>query len=225
MTLTPEQQQFLKELDDNPAFADAVRDRLLTKELLAVPSMFAKFVEATTEFNTLVVARLDRLEINVAELKTGQARLETRMDRMEGIMGNLSGEKYERTAGRKLIHRAIIDLGMTGAYLAMSQDREPHSSYHRVLSNALTQSILTSEELDHIAEADVIISADGNRHAVVEVSLGPDASDITRAHERAAVWTKATQGETTPAVATPDPSPEFLQAARSQGVTVFAVNQ
>ena len=239
MPLTPSQQQFLQELDDNPAFAEAVRDRLLTKELMALPDMFAKFVETTNEFNKLVTARLDRLEEDVSELKAGQARLEagqtaleagqtalnTRMNRVEGILGNLSGEKYERTATKKMLFRAVTDLEMDNVYIATAQQPGIHSVYQRTLFNARKSGVLSIEELAEITEADAIISDEDNRHAVVEFSLGPDGDDVTRARERATLWAQATGGEVTPVVATPDPREDFVAAAKSQGVTVLSVSQ
>ncbi len=41
---------FIRVLDENPAWREAVRSRLLTKELLELPDRFARFVERTEAF-------------------------------------------------------------------------------------------------------------------------------------------------------------------------------
>jgi hypothetical protein len=68
-------------LDDNPHWVEALRVRLLTRELIELPEKFAAFVEATNQrFDRIegrldgVEGRLDRLTDDVGILKGAHAR-------------------------------------------------------------------------------------------------------------------------------------------------------
>ena len=61
-------------LDDNPQWVEALRVRLLTRELIELPEKFAAFVEATNQRFDRIEGRLDRLTDDVGVLKGAHAR-------------------------------------------------------------------------------------------------------------------------------------------------------
>ena len=69
----------------------------------------------------------------------------------------------------------------------------------------------------------VIISAEGNRHAVVEVSLTADRDDIDRAKTRAGIMAAITEGAVTPVVITSRLNPAQSAQAEAVGVTTFVI--
>ena len=54
MTTIHSLDEFLQALDDNPAWRDAVRARILGNELLQLPARFVAFMEQQTMFNERV---------------------------------------------------------------------------------------------------------------------------------------------------------------------------
>ena len=75
-------EDFIRVLDENPSWRDAVRERVLTRELLELPERFAEYARENN-------ARLDALEREFAIVKAQLAVLERRMERLERDMGRL----------------------------------------------------------------------------------------------------------------------------------------
>ena len=69
-------------------------------------------------------------------------------------------------------------------------------------------------------ETDVIITADDNRYAVIEVSITADQDDIDRARARAVILSAITEGAVTPVVITSRLNPAQAEAV---GVTTFVM--
>ena len=113
MTTINTQEEFLKALDDNPQWRDAVRAKLLGEDLLSLPAKFDAFVERMTAFveqMTAFVAEQQRLNAHMRQdidvLKAGQARLEGKvdqrgeqLDRLEGKVDQ-RGEQLDRLEGK-----------------------------------------------------------------------------------------------------------------------------
>ena len=67
-------------LRENPDWADTIRSILLSQELLELPGHFAEFVRLTQESNRLTNERLERLENDVGELKSGLTQVNETID-------------------------------------------------------------------------------------------------------------------------------------------------
>ena len=90
-------------LRENPDWADTIRSILLSQELLELPGRFAEFVRLTQESNRLINERLERLENDVGELKSGLTQVnETIYARTEAL-----DSKIDDTANR--LDRKIED--------------------------------------------------------------------------------------------------------------------
>ena len=174
------------------------------------------------EGQTRLEARADRLEEGQARLEEGQTRLETRMDRLEGRFGNVEGHQYEERATSRVIVRAHM-LGIEVPQIAMAQTGPVRQEFHDFMDAAVRRGVISFDEYQDLAEADLILRGRNRRHAVVEMSLGPDEDDISRAVRRSEILHKATSEEVTPLVVTPSPHPAFIQEAESRNAHVLAI--
>ena len=189
-------------LRDQPTWADALRALLLTKELLDLPVRFDRFVETQQETNRLTDRRLNNIE---------------------GQLGNLQGGQYERDVRNKALARSMITLGFQGAYIALAQDGLTDPKLTSAIAQAVQNGSITPDGFAELFETDIIISADDNRHAVVEVSITADQDDITRAKTRADILTAITNGTVTPVVVTSRLNPAQSAQAETAGVTAFLI--
>ena len=218
-------------LRDEPTWAAALRALLLTQELLDLPGRFDRFVEVQREFNQA------QQEANEAQREYNQAQQETnrltdhrlnaiegRMDRVEGQLGNLQGGQYERTVRTKALARSRFTLGFAGSYVAMNQDGLTDPRLNSAIDQAIRNGLASRDGCADLFEADLIISAEDNRHAVVEVSLTADQDDIDRAKTRAGILATITEGAVTPVVITSRLNPAQSTQAEAAGVTIFVMS-
>ena len=210
-------------LRDQPTWAEALRALLLTQELLDLPGRFDRFVEAQREFNQA------QQEANQAQQETNRLTdqrlnaIEGRMDRVEGQLGNLQGGQYERTVRTKALARSRFTLGFAGSYVAMNQDGLTDPRLNSTIDQAIQNGLASRAGCADLFEADLIISAENNRHAVVEVSLTADQDDIDRAKTRAGILAAITGGAVTPVVITSRLNPAQSAQAEAAGVTTFVI--
>jgi hypothetical protein len=86
--------ELLEALDDNPLLEAALRQRILTQELLDLPEKVAQLVDTVADMARVFDQRLTAVE----------GRLDTmygRLDRMQGQLNNLTGTDYERRVLRR----------------------------------------------------------------------------------------------------------------------------
>ena len=209
-------EDLIRILRDQPTWAEALRAILLTQELLDLPGRFDRFVEAQREFNQ-------------AQQKANEAQQETnrltdqRLNSIEGRLGNLEGGQYERTVRTKALARSRFTLGFTGSYVAMNQDGLTDPRLNSAIDRAIRNGLVSQDGCADLFEADLIISALDNRHAVVEVSLTADRDDIDRAKTRAGILAAITEGAVTPVVITSRLNPAQSTQAEAAGVTTFVI--
>ncbi len=202
-------EDLIRILRDQPTWAEALRAILLTQELLDLPGRFDRFVEAQREFNQAQQeANEAQREFNQAQEKANEAQQETnrltdqRLNAIEGRLGNLEGGQYERTVRTKALARSRFTLGFTGSYVALNQDGLTDPRLNSAIDRAIRNGLVSQDGCADLFEADLIISAEDNRHAVVEVSLTADRDDIDRAKTRAVILAAITEGAVTPVVIT-----------------------
>ena len=151
-------------------------------------------------------------------------RLEGRFGRMEGRFGNFEGLHYERIVRPKAMARSHINLGFDSFYIALSHEAglvDPRLI--SAVTRATREKLVTSSDCSDLYEVDLIISDEGNRHAVFEVSLTADDSDIQRAKQRAGTLETITGGAAVPVVITSRIDDERRQQADAEDVTVFVI--
>ena len=203
-------------LKEQPEWADTIRGILLSEELLNLPAQFAEFVRVTQEHNQLINQRLERLEDRMD-------RVETRLVRLEGRVGNLEGSDYERKVRYRILARAQRRFGLENAYLALTQNDPEAPQLSSAVARAINAGSITSEQSEDLHDTDIIISAQGNRHVAVEVSMTADEFDVERAKRRAAILRTVTDGTVTPVVITANPAGVKRDQAAEQEVAAFVI--
>ena len=155
--------------------------------LLDLPARLESFIQAQQEFNQA------QREFNQVQQKANEAQEETnrltdrRLNAIEGQLGNLQGGQYERFVRTRALARLRITLGFTGSYVALNQDGLTDPRMTSAIAQAIRAGLVTRESSADLFEADMIISGEDNRHAVVEVSFTADRDDIDRAKTRASI--------------------------------------
>ena len=190
-------------LREQPTWAEALRALLLTQELLDLPARFDRFVEIQQETNRLTDRRL--------------ANVEGRLDNVEGRLGNLEGGQYERTVRTKALARTQIVLGFDRARVVLNQEGLVDPQLNSAVARAVRDGQVSGDGYAGLFDADLVISARDNRHAVVEVSITADEEDISRAKERSCILADVTGGTVTPVVITSRLDPAQAEQAESEG--------
>ena len=119
--------------------------------------------------------------------------------------------------------RSRFTLGFTGSYVALNQDGLTDPRLNSAIEQAIRNGLVSQDGCADLFEADLIISALDNRHAVVEVSLTADRDDIDRAKTRAGILAAITEGAVTPVVITSRLNPAQSAQAEAAGVTTFVI--
>ena len=224
-------------LKEQPEWADTIRGILLSEELLNLPAQFAEFVRVTQEHNQLINQRLERLEVGMERVETRLDRLEVlfgnlegrvgnlevRFGSLEGRVGNLEGSDYERKVRYRILARAQRRFGLENAYLALTQNDPEAPQLSSAVARAINAGSITPEQSEDLHDTDIIISAQGNRHVAVEVSMTADKFDVERAKRRAAILRTVTDGMVTPVVITANPAGVKQDQAAEQEVAAFVI--
>ncbi len=176
MTTINSLDDFLKALDANSSWREAVRARILSDELLELPVKFEAFTQLQAAFNEgqkawnkNVDARFDRVD--------------ARFDRMEGDMGALQVE-YARV---RTIQDAIGIASDIGLDYIRTLSREDLS---QMAGGNLDRGTLRS-----FRNADLVIEArDGTdtKYVVMEISYTADRRELVRAIRNAELITRFT---------------------------------
>ena len=202
-----------------------------------LPVQFAEFVRVTQEHNQLinqrlerledrmdrVETRLDRLEVLFGNLEGRVGNLEVRFGSLEGRVGNLEGSDYERKVRYRILARAQRRFGLENAYLALTQNDPEAPQLSSAVARAINAGSITPEQSEDLHDTDIIISAQGNRHVAVEVSMTADEFDVERAKRRAAILRTVTDGAVTPVVITANPAGVKQDQAAEQEVAAFVI--
>ncbi len=93
-------QDLARVLDEHPEWVDALRVRLLTRELLELPQKLADFVTAANKRFEAIETRLDRMEDDLTELKGGQARMEDDLTELKGGQARMQGGQARMQGGQ-----------------------------------------------------------------------------------------------------------------------------
>ena len=199
-------EDILQAMEQDPALRDAMRRHLLLDDLLHLPArvsaletftadlaqklsdltdLVSQFIEQTTQAFTQVNQRLDRIEADVAELKTGQAELradvadlktgqaelkagqaELRADfsdlktaqvKMSSQLDNLTGTDLERQAARLASRRVRQHLEVNRAELLLALTVPDHPEFRDLLNDAAAEGIISDQQADDLQQADLVL--------------------------------------------------------------------
>ena len=139
-------------------------------------------------------------------------------------MGNIEGTLYEQRAVRIAVQLTSLELGIEGPRVAFSAFDAAHPNFNQTIQAAVQSGRISREESRDLIQADLIVYGQNGRHAVVEVSLGPNEDDISRALRRSEILHTATGDDVIPVVATPDPHAAFIQEAEERNARVLEIH-
>ena len=216
-------EDLIRLLDENPEWAEALRFRLLTRELIELPQTFAKFAAVTNE-------RLTRLETDVAELKTDVAELKTDVAELKTDVGHLKGWALESRLHSRIVPLISQKLGVRRAEIMRSPAREIRPALRDPVEDSVDGHLIGYEEEQRVVATDFILKA-RRRGAVspvwvaIEVSNKVRSDDIARALETSHILTKVFEEEAIPVVAGYVIAPPDQQQADESGVVYIEVNE
>ena len=173
-------QDLVRVLDEHPEWAEALRVRLLTRELLELPQRLADFVAAANQRFEAIEARLERVDGDLSTLKAGQARMQDDLSVLKG--------GHARNAAERQAVLIAEDLGF---------------EYVRTLTIVDIRDLVRSQDTADIPVndlrsfrlADLIVeAADAGEscYAAVEISFTANGRDTKRALRNAGFLTRFT---------------------------------
>ena len=235
--------ELLAAMDNDPQLEEALRQRLLTRELLELPQKLAELADMVARMAETLDRRLTVLEERVDGLADQQNTTNERLDRMDerfdrietdqrvmrGQLNNLNGSDYERRAVRRAPRLVRRHLGVRNASVLVAINRPNGDTIASLLNDGTDRGVITEDEADELDRADVILlgsSLDGEDVYVVgEISITIDDNDVDRASARARVLQTASDKTTHAAVFGAAISDGNRERARSSDVTVVILNE
>ena len=167
-------EDLIRVLDDHPEWLEALRMRLLTRELLELPQRLAEFIEAANQ-------RFDRVEAR-------QDRTETLLGKLIDNVGNLKGA-HAKSVAKEEADIIANSLGLRLTRLLTGQEVGE-------LAVGQDAADLPRNELLSFRRADIVMEAadaDGAPcYVAVEVSYTVNGRDTTRAIRNADMLTRFT---------------------------------
>ena len=183
-------------LDEHPHWLEAVRSRLLTRELLELPQKLAEFAAATERRFEVLERQLDQLrtdtERQLDQLRTDTERrfdaLERQLDQLRTDVAPLKAA-HARNAAR---HEVDLMAEEQGLAFVRTLDREEI----RDLVRSSDTDGISKHELRSFRLADIVLCATDHAGAecylAVEVSYTANGRDTSRAQRNARFLTRFT---------------------------------
>ena len=223
MTTVNDFTDILRIIREQPEWREALRSALLSKEVLELPQRLAEFPEAANK-------RFDRLESDVAELKAGQARLESTVSLLQGQVGNLRGSSYQLNVKTKIASIVSQRFALDEIRVLKGSLAADDNAFFRLLHNAVAQDVISEPDRGEVLSADIILQGrrqpdDSLLYMVLEVSITVAGDDIARADDRAGILARAIGEETIPAVVSTHVDSARQRLAEERNVTLIAVSE
>ena len=175
-------------LDEHPHWLEAVRSRLLTRELLELPQKLAEFVADTERRFEALERRLEALERRFDALERRFDALERQLHQLRTDVAPLKAA-HARNEAR---HEADLMAEEQGLTLVHTLDRE---EIRDLVRSSDTEGI-SKHELRSFRLADIVLRATDNAGAecylAVEVSYTANGRDTSRAQRNARFLTRFT---------------------------------
>ena len=193
MTTINTVEDLIRILDERPEWNEALRARVLSRELLELPQTFAEFAESTERRLTALETSMADLQTTLAEfvantdrrllaLETGQTRLESRLAPIAAA--------HARNGALRMVARIVRVVGCREYRVLDLGD------LLNMIDDADTDGI-PANELTSFENADIIIEAThrntGDRHYIaVEASYTGNWRDVDRVTRNAGYLTRFT---------------------------------
>ena len=182
-------------LDEHPHWLEAVRSRLLTRELLELPQKLAEFAADTERRFETLERRLEALERRFETLERRLEALERRFEALERQLDQLRTDVAPLKAAHarnEARHEADLMAEEQGLTLVHTLDREEI----RDLVRSSDTDGISKHELRSFRLADIVLratdSAGAECYLAVEVSYTANGRDTSRAQRNARFLTRFT---------------------------------
>lgn len=189
-------EDLIKLLDENPQWVEALRVRLLTRELIELPEKFAQFADETSQFIAEMKQFTAEMKQFTAETKQFTAETRQRLDRLEadvkGIRDDLGPLKgaHARNAAHNGAYFIATRFGFTFVRTLGSEELLPFIQGENAGGVPLNQ-------LESFHQADLVMEARDHAgrdcYLAVEVSYTVDERDVGRAIRNAEFLTRFTE--------------------------------
>lgn len=191
-------------LDENPDWVEALRTRLLSRELIELPEKFTQFVaemhsfvEATNRRFDALETKVEALQEDVGTLKKDVSTLKVQVGSIQTDVGILKGS-HARTAALREATTIAREMGLRRTKTLTQDDLW-------TLTDQANTSSIPANELKSYRRADLIMEAtdsDGDLcYIAVEISFTANGRDTRRAMRNAKLMTQFTDRRSYPAVA------------------------
>lgn len=206
----------LKAMSQSPAIAEAVRQRVLDDEIRQLPAAFRQlaatvesYMEQTNRILTELQAGQARHDEDIAELKAGQARLETGQARHDADIAELKDGQAEIIARQTRTEAHVADMRgqmvhlaarrMAGRIADVTQSRRPRWLESTDMVDIADTDGIPANELESFRSIDLTLkaidktSADGQeQYVIIECSGTITHHDIARIARNAEYMTRFT---------------------------------
>ena len=202
-------ERLMQTLDENPHLMEAVRSRVLTRELLELPQLFTQLTERVDQVEgqlARLTERVDQLAERVDQVEEQLARLTERVDRLAEQLAQLTERmdlRFNRLADDLTWLKDVGAVSIADKQ-AMSISEDLGLEYEKHLTQREVRELIRNHDTADIApgdlrsfrSADMIIEAAdaaGQSHYIaVEVSFTADRRDIDRPIRNAGYLTRFT---------------------------------
>ena len=181
-------------LDKHPRWLDAVRARVLTRELIELPQTLARFAAGTNE-------RFDKVE---GEMNERFDKVDQRFDKVESDISGLRDD-IAPLKGAHVRSAAVREAGLIAEDMGFALVRTLTSEQVRILSRSESTTDISAGDLRSFRRADLIMEVtDGEGdtcYVAVEISFTANGRDTSRAVRNAGFLTSFTGKRSVAAVA------------------------
>lgn len=187
-------QDLVRVLDEHPEWAETLRVRLLTRELLELPQRLADFVAAANKRFEAIEARLDRVDDDLSTLKAGQAKMQEDLSVLKGGQARMQDDLsllkggHARNAAERQAGLIAEDLGLEYVRTLTFDDVRDMVRSHDTTD-------IPVNDLRSFRLADLIVEATDageSCYVAVEISFTANGRDTKRAFRNARFLTTFT---------------------------------
>ena len=194
--------------DKNPRWLDAVRPRVLTRELIEMPQTLARFAAGTNERFAEVGQRFDRVDQRFdkveGEMNERFDKVDQRLDKVEGDISGLRDD-IAPLKGAHVRSAAVREAGLIAGDMGFTLVQTLNPEQVGTLIQSQTAIDISESDLRSFRRADLIMEVtdgDGETcYVAVEISFTANGRDTTRAVRNAEFLTRFTGKRSQAAVA------------------------
>ena len=199
-------EDLIRLLDENPQWAEALRVRLVTRELIELPARFASFAAETTarfdrlesqfsSFASETNERFTQIDQRFTQIDQRFAQVDQRFDRIDSVLERIQTDLgYMRGAHAR--NAAMENASAIARAMGLQRVRTLNRDELWEMTDQADTSGLGAGELDSFHRADLVmeaVSAAGvSCYVAVEVSFTVNGRDTTRAVRNAELLTSFT---------------------------------